>query len=530
MSLKILLALAGAVLLCLSVFLFFKSRNSFQVVRGADGLSDIRVNVGGDLQGAIDAAKLGDTILLQPGATFTGPFTLPDKGPGKGTDADYITIRILDLTLIPLEGERIKPQIHGGDLPKIVAPAQQPAIRTAAAAHHYRFIGVEFSPAAKASYVYNLIDLGESTYRSQSQFPHHLIFDRCYVHAGGLNKARRGFALNSIETSVINSHVSGFAGEGDETQAIAGWNGPGPFHIVNNYLEAGAEVILFGGADPSIPNLVPSDIEIRRNYLYRPPEWAGKVTMKGSFELKNARRVVVDGNVIESTTPRQVAFVITVRNQDGKAPWSTIEDVEITNNISRHASSGVNVLGRDNQNPSQQAKRIKIANNLFTDLTSPGDTSYFLQVSGTDGLAVEHNTVENIGNIISGYGQQTVGFVFRDNIVQYNAYGIACFIENVTCPGLAYCRCFPDVTMKGNVIADNANVSAQYPIDKAFPAGNFIIATYDGAGFVDSAHDKWQLKTSSAFHGKGSDGKDPGVDFAAFEASGVRSAVSGSKK
>lgn len=529
MKLKIVLALASAVLACLLLFLFFRSRNSFQVVSTPDGSTQITVSVGGDLQGALDAAKLGDTILLQPGATYTGPFELPDKGAGKGTDADYITIRISDLALIPPEGERIKPQKHGGDLPKIVAPAQQAAIRTAVGAHHFRFVGVEFSPAAKAAYVYNLIDLGSSTYRSQSEFPHHLIFDRCYVHSRGLNKARRGFALNSIETSVINSHVSGFAGEGDETQAIAGWNGPGPFHIINNYLEAGAEIILFGGADPSIVNLVPSDIEIRRNYMYRPPEWAGKVTMKGSFELKNARRVVVDGNVIESTNPRQVAFVITVRNQDGKAPWSTIEDVEITNNISRHASSGVNILGSDNQQPSQQAKRIKIANNLFTDLTSPGETSYFLQVSGASGLSVEHNTVQNIGNIISGYYQRTVGFSFRDNIVQYNLYGVACFIENVTCPGLAYCRCFPDVTMKGNVIADNANVSAQYPIDKAFPAGNFIIATYDQAGFEDFARDKWQLRPSSSLRGKASDGKNPGIDFAAFEASGVRLATTGSR-
>src|SRR6185312_6331733 len=422
MSLKTVLGVAGALIICLLAFLFFKSRNQYQTVTANDGTNQITVNVGGDLQAAIDAAKFGDTILLQPGATYTGPFLLPDKGAGKGTDADYITIRIADLSLIPSDGERIKPKIHGGNLPKIVAPTQQAAIRTTASAHHFRFVGIEFSP--KDGYVYNLIDLGASNYRSQTEFPHHLVFDRCYVHTTGLNKARRGFALNSIETSVINSHVSGFAGEGDETQAIAGWNGPGPFHIVNNYLEAGAEVILFGGADPSIIGLVPSDIEIRRNHLYRPPEWAGKVTMKGSFELKNARRVIVDGNVIESTEPRQVAFVITVRNQDGKAPWSTIEDVEITNNISRHASGGVNILGRDNQNPSQQAKRIRVANNLFTDLASPGDTTYFLQVSGTSGLTVEHNTVQNLSNIMSGYGLPTNAFVFRDNIVQYNEYGI----------------------------------------------------------------------------------------------------------
>jgi hypothetical protein len=30
---------------------------------------------------------------------------------------------------------------------------------------------------------------------------------------------------------------------------------------------------MFGGADPSIPDLVPSDIEIRRNHLFKPLSW-----------------------------------------------------------------------------------------------------------------------------------------------------------------------------------------------------------------------------------------------------------------
>src|SRR6185295_9169597 len=207
------------------------------------------------------------------GSTFRGPIILPFKTGGSGTDADYITIRTSDLAGIANIGERLKPGVHARAMPKIVAPAEQPAVGTEPRAHHYKFVGVEFLPAANASYVYNLIDLGSSDYTSPAQFPHHLIFDRCYVHSTGLNRARRGFALNSAETSILNSHVSGFAGAGDETQAIAGWNGPGPFHIVNNYLEAAGEVMLIGGADPSVPNLVPSDIEIRRNHFRKLREW-----------------------------------------------------------------------------------------------------------------------------------------------------------------------------------------------------------------------------------------------------------------
>jgi hypothetical protein len=320
--------------------------------------------------------------------------------------------------------------------------------------------------------------------------------------------------------------VSGFAGDGDETQAIAGWNGPGPFHIVNNYLEAGAEMIMFGGGDPSIPGLVPSDIEIRKNHFHRPAEWLGRATIKGNFELKNARRVVVDGNLIDSEI-RMTAFVITVRNQGGTAPWSTIEDVDITNNIVRHASTGVNILGIDSEKPSQQAKRLKVVNNLFVDLVSPGDIAFFLQVASADSVTIAHNTVEQAGNIISAYGKPSTRFVFINNIVQYNSYGIACFREGPPCAGVSYCNCFPEAEVRGNVIADNANVSASMAIENGFPAGNFFPSSYQKVGFVDFVNGNWQLTPASLYRRKGSDGKDPGVDFGALSASGVLRAATG---
>jgi hypothetical protein len=76
--------------------------------------------------------------------------------------------------------------------------------------------------------------------------------------------------------------------------------------------------------------------------------------------------------------------------------------------------------------------------------------------------------------------------------------------------------------MKGNVIADSENVSASYPIDKAFPAGNYVVRSYSEVGFIDVARGNWQLGPRSPFRGKGSDGKDPGIDYAAFNASGVQ--------
>ena len=518
--------LVGSVIgLCLPLLLATQQSCASQVQsRRVGNANEFTLDARGDLQSAIKAARYGDTIILQAGATYEGPIVLPDKGASNGTDADYITIRTSDLAEIAKEGERVTPA-QAKAMPKIVAPSKQAAISTQPQAHHYRFVGIEISPAKDASYVYNLIDLGSSSYASATQSSHHLVFDRCYVHSTGLGKARRGFALNSAETSITNSYISGFAGDGDETQAIAGWNGPGPFHIVNNYLEGGAENLLFGGADPSIPNLVPSDIEVRRNYFFKPAEWQGRATIKCTLELKNARRVVIDGNVLESGI-RVTAFVVTVRNQDTKAPWSTIEDVQITNNIVRHHSTGINILGRDNYAPSQEAKRIRIANNLFEDIASTGEIAYFLQINGADAVTIEHNTVQQGGNIMTSYGDPAGNFNFINNIVQYNLYGIACSIGK-PCPDIPFCGCFPAATVKGNVIADNENVSASYPIDKGFPPGNYVVRSYAEVGFAGAAQGDWQLGQRSSYRGKGTDGKDPGVDFVTFNASGVKSAKDG---
>lgn len=474
----------------------------------------INVRAGGDLQAALDAARFGDTVVLEAGATYAGVLRLPFKGAGTGTDADYITVRTSDLAGIPAEGARVQPETHARSMPKILAPDNGAAVATAPQAHHYRFVGVEFAPAANANYIYNLIDLGASDYTSLSQFPHHLIFDRCYVHSTGLNKARRGFALNSAETSVVNSYVSGFAGAGDETQAIAGWNGPGPFHVVNDYVEGACQNIMFGGADPSIPDLVPSDIEIRRNYLFKPAAWFGRASIKASIELKNARRVMIDGNVIESGGVIG-PFVITVRNQNGKAPWSTIEDVEVTNNVVRHGGTGFSILGRDNEHPSRQARRIRIANNLLADAeTANGDPSIFVKICCADSVTVEHNTVQQTGNIVTSYGAPTTDFIFRNNIVQFNAYGFYCE-GDVT-------ACIPPQTFKGNVIADNAGAAERdAAVQRAIPLGNFFARTFDDLKFVDYARGDWRLSPQSHYRGRATDGKDPGVDFELLNAAGA---------
>src|SRR5207302_7924475 len=106
----------------------------------------IFVPAGGDFQGALNAAQPGEVISLQAGATFTGPFTLPNK-PGAG----WITVRTsAPDSALPPPGTRIDPS-HAPLLPKLVVSREfDGAIQTASGAHHFRFIGIEFRPTAGA--------------------------------------------------------------------------------------------------------------------------------------------------------------------------------------------------------------------------------------------------------------------------------------------------------------------------------------------------------------------------------------------
>ncbi|MGH9939253.1 MAG: hypothetical protein ACREAM_23670, partial [Blastocatellia bacterium] len=231
----------------------------------------IAVDAGGDFQSALNRAKPGDIITLQAGATFTGNFTLPKK-PGGGANNQWIVIRSSAAgDKLPSPGTRVTPA-HSSAMPKIISPNAEPAIRAASGAHHYRFVGLEIGVKSGVKIIYNIVDFGaEQT--SLSQVPHNLIIDRCYIHGNPSDNARRGVALNSASTAVIDSHISDCHEVGADSQAICGWNGPGPFKIVNNYLEGAGENVMFGGADPSIQNLIPSDIEFKRNHLAKPLKW-----------------------------------------------------------------------------------------------------------------------------------------------------------------------------------------------------------------------------------------------------------------
>ena len=131
---------------CVFISIFFISAS---VTFGAT----LVVPAGGDLQAAINAAAPGDTIILEAGATYRGPFILPKKTgdclyndpvfkrPQKSRDA-FRRRRVACL-------RSCVPTCRG-----------DPIIRTAPGAHHYKLIGLDISTFSASDFIYDLVRLG----------------------------------------------------------------------------------------------------------------------------------------------------------------------------------------------------------------------------------------------------------------------------------------------------------------------------------------------------------------------------------
>jgi Carbohydrate binding module (family 6) len=480
----------------------------------------IPVPAGGNLQAAIDAAKPGDVIELAAGATFDGPFKLRAKAGMSATSR--ITIRSVLSSGLPAAGVRITPAA-APLLANIRATTAGPAMRTEPGAAYWTLMFLEFMQSASNGSV-SLVELGGAgtSQSTLASVPHHLVVDRCYLHGNPSYGQRRGLALNSGNTSVINSYFSDFKGVLQDTQAICGWNGPGPFLIENNHLEAAGENIMFGGNDPAIPNLIPTNIKIRRNLITKPTAWMTQSwTVKNLMEFKNAKDVVIEGNTIENNWAagqQGYSIVLTPRNQNNTAPWVIVKNVVIQNNVIRHVAAAFNILGYDDISTSQQTQDILIRNNLIYDVNtrwqtagSPANGRLAIIGAGPKNIVFDHNTVDNNGSsTLYFYGGKTptgvriTGFELTNNLLRMSTYGV--FGDKIGQGTVAFNYYTPSAIVQRNTLA---GASAKlYPVGNDFPTVAQWLADFINVGAAD-----YRLKATSLSNNAGTDGKDLGVDY-----------------
>ena len=533
----------------------------------------IRVRAGQDASEAVEKAACGDTVELQAGATFP-QLVLPAK---KCDDAHWIIIRTsAPDSKLPPEGTRLEPCYAGvtslpgrppfhcksseNVLAKLQPEGKGPGgpVIISPGANHYRLIGLEVTRHTAPNIVYNLIG-------PQDAPADHLIFDRMWIHGSPQDETARGVMLSHLRyVAVIDSYLSDFhcvaiSGACVDSQAIAGGSGDdpmGPFKIENNFMEAGAETILLGGGAATA---TPQDIVIRRNHMFKPMIWmkgeqgfvggvdGNAFIVKNLFELKNAVRLLFEGNVLENTWGgfSQAGFAIGMgpKNQahgkDNVCPTCQVTDITIRYCIIRHVGGGFG-LGNglsDNGGAAKDGGRYSIHDVVVDDIQAETlkGRGIFAQISTAPGVtaaiplhdvSIDHVTafpsrmLFNIGGPLHDPRMShlsitnSVFLAVGDHPVTSTGGGV-----DRNCSGgprsktmeITLESCFSSYVFQNNVVIGGGG---------GWPKGTATPSKLADVGFTnpkDGNGGEYRLAATSKFKMKGSDGKDVGADIDAIE-------------
>ncbi len=458
------------------------------------GTRVIRVAAGNSaaLQSALDAAVAGDEIVLADGATYPGNFSLRNR-----SDAGTVIVRS---ETVPVSfGSRMTPS-HAGSLATLLTTSVAAAVLTEPGSHGWRFVAVRMLLAPQAVDNYGIVTLGTGSEAAMSQYAHDIVLDRVVIDGGESGNTSRCVSFNGIRLAVVESWIANCHARGRDAQAVAGWTGPGPFLISNNHLEGSGQAIMFGGGDPLVANVTPSDITIRRNHLFKPVSWSGgRWTVKAAFELKHAERVLFEGNVIENHwADAQTGFAILFQtaSQDGRAPWSRIRDVTVRKNLILNSRSGINLLSRVATGSAlTPASRLLFVDNAFSLVGRDpinGSAGRFIQLLGDlQDATLTQNTFYGDGaaNDVLFDGDPTVRLTLTSNVFAASTYGI---IGSGMGEGAAsIARYAPGGSTGGNVLT--GLIASRYPAGNAFPA------SLTASDFVDVSGGNLSLRADRSF-------------------------------
>jgi hypothetical protein len=233
----------------------------------------------------------------------------------------------------------------------------------------------------------------------------HVWLERVRVLGDPTNGAKRGIAANGGDMTIARCYIDDCFGPypsptGNDQQAICAWDMIAPgLTIQDCFLRAGSETIMIGGADSASDARMPSHISIISNTITKRATWQQQaVSVKNVLELKACRDVQIAFNDISQSWGGHgqdgYLLMLTVRNQGGKAPWSTIQDVHIGKNTFRAGAAAVNILAADNNHPSGTLTNVTIDSNTFMDMDAQqytGSQKMIQIAGGPQQLAITNN-------------------------------------------------------------------------------------------------------------------------------------------
>jgi len=535
----------------------------------------INVPAGGDLQGALNAARCGDIVSIQPDATLVGNFYLASN---KCDSGHWITIRTAspDSTL-PSEGTRLTPCYAGvGSLPgrpayacsksqrvipQIVSPGVSSAISLKDGANHYRLIGLEITRSAGTGFIGPLIGVDPNSQASN------IIVDRVWAHGSLQDDTASAINLDGMTfAAVIDSylneiHCTSQVGACTDSHAVAAGvsnKTGGPYKIVNNFIEASGENIMMGGGPATA---TPADIEIRRNHMFKPMIWmkgqpgyvGGKdghpFTVLNLTELKNAQRVLLEGNVMENSwggfTQNGASILLTPKSQYSKkkrigvCPDCQVTDVTIRYSTMSHTGKGIAIAAgltgaHKGKYQAKAAARYSIHDVTIDDINAAkfqGGGGLF-QVfnkwhkNGLNSISVEHVTGfgDPSGSMMAIADPTNLAKIanvdFTNNLLLAGQYPIWNDGGGKPCASSVYPKtnfdnCFSPYSFTTNGIIGTPD---QYP-PSTWPANNMFPANPAAVQFVNYNNGNggdYHLLSSSPYKNAGSDGKDLGADIDAI--------------
>jgi hypothetical protein len=497
----------------------------------------IPVGANGNLQAAINQAQCGDTITLQAKAAFLSSpagFVLPAKNCDNN---HWITIRTsAPDSSLPPEGSRLTPCYSGikslPGRPPFACPSTQvvtakvlnniakhapAAFVLSPKANHYRFIGLEITRPVTGGTA-SLVRTNNAT---------QIIFDRVWIHGVANDDTSSAIGLDSGSSyiALIDSYASDFHCEAvtgictDSHVLFGGLGnlGGGPYKIVDNFLEGSSEGIMFGGGQATS---TPSDIEVRRNHFFKPLTWkpgnSHLVTgphhhpfiVKNNFELKNAQRVLLEGNLLEDVWGgfSQVGFqiVLTPKNQAMKCSICTVADVTVRYNEIRHSGAGLTISSAlsDAGGTAQGVENISIHDDLFDDVSA----AEFAGAGGVLGLSanpemfwrditINHLTSTSQNQILLVTGSinpsSMTNVALTNSILVVGKYQISgtgagakqnCAYQ-LGVPLKVFEACWANYTVSDNIIVGGSNT---WPPDQSFPTLSQIgFVNYNGGNGGD---------------------------------------------